>query len=124
MTSNIDDLLDELDVPTPAPDGSPDAILDEAYEAATEAAIAYLNKYGDRADCGLANVVIDDARTKFVRHLKAKGIGKSHWRGGWQISLCGGMRVQSRIIYEKACCAFIRVLDRHSISAHMDSWAD
>ncbi|WP_068317806.1 hypothetical protein [Polycladidibacter hongkongensis] len=104
--------------------GSNEWIYDEALDEATTAALEKLGQYGDRADCGGAWVVIENARSPFVRFLKSQEIGERHFQGGWKVSLCGGLTTQSRIVYEASCRAFVAVLKDHGIAAYVYSYAD
>jgi hypothetical protein len=102
-------------------------ILYFAREAAAEEGFAYLHAYGDKADCGGAWVVVrfsGAAGLAFIKHLKAKGIGNKHHGGGWKVPVCSNIGAQSRIIYEKACDAFVAVLEKNGIKAFTYSYAD
>ncbi|SDQ36163.1 hypothetical protein [Pseudovibrio sp. Tun.PSC04-5.I4] len=124
ILTDMETLLSEAGaLPMPA-EGSFDWVYEMARDAATSAALKAHAACNDHADCGAAWVVIQNARSKFVRYLKEQGEGERHFEGGWKISLCGGMRVQSRIIYEEGCRAFVEVLEQHGIEAWVYSYAD
>ncbi|KZK92528.1 MULTISPECIES: hypothetical protein [unclassified Pseudovibrio] len=122
--SSIEDLIEGMDLPTLPPEGSPEWILDMAFDAATSAAQRAHEACDDHSDCGGAWVVIDDGRSAFARFLKQSGMGDRHYEGGWRLSLCQGLRVQSRIIFEEACHAFVEVMEQHGIKAWVYSYMD
>ncbi|WP_020187817.1 hypothetical protein [Methylopila sp. 73B] len=98
-------------------------VLDIARDAAAEAGIAMFDQVGDRADCGLA-VVILPGRSPLVKAAKAEGIRLQKQTGGYAMSLCTGLRTQSRIVFEKACDAFVATAAAHGYEARTHSWAD
>lgn len=98
-------------------------IASEALDASGDAAFAYLNAYGDNADCGGAWVVVD-GRSGYARHLRKIGVGRKHATGGLAVVILGALPCQSRIIYEKGCDAYVAVLRKHGIEAWVHSYAD
>ncbi|KZL15874.1 hypothetical protein [Pseudovibrio sp. Ad37] len=116
--TSIKDLIEGLPLLSKPSEGSPEWILDIALDAATSAA------HRANEDCGGAWVVIDDGRSAFAQFLKQSGMGDRHSEGGWRLSLCQGLRVQSRIIFEEACHAFVEVMEQHGIKAWVYSYMD
>lgn len=77
--------------------------------------------------CGFAWIVITPATSSFVRFLKAKGIGRKHYYGGWSVwvpSLFPDARDQSVEYKEAYARAFASVLREHGIEAHAESRLD
>ncbi len=77
--------------------------------------------------CGFAWIVITPATSSFVRFLKAKGIGRKHYYGGWSIwvpSLFSDARDQSVEYKEAYARAFASVLREHGITARAESRLD
>lgn len=72
--------------------------------------------------CGFAGVVINPARGKFVSLLKAKGLGRKHYYGGFYMT-CREFG-QSLVRKEAYCEAFVDVLGESGISCYVDSRMD
>ncbi len=104
------------------------SLILSALDLAAEAAFTSPYIYNDHADCGLAVVVIpaQKGRKAFLDVLAANhpGINTTKASGGVWITLCGGLRNQSRDVYERACDAFVETITAHGITAHTHSWAD
>lgn len=103
---------------------TPEQIHAEAYAAATAAAKAFHEKYGEPFYCGFAWVKIRPARGPFVAYLKKIGVGDKAWNGGYDIWNPSGDHTQSMDIKEAGAQAYAQVLRKYNINAYMQSRAD
>jgi hypothetical protein len=78
--------------------------------------------------CGYASVVIKPARGKFVAELKKRGIGSSHYYGGYAVSSWEfAPSIRRDQSYERAFAAAkgaVEVLEKYGINAYVDSRID
>ena len=78
--------------------------------------------------CGFASVVIKPARGKFVAELKKRGLGSSHYYGGYAVSSWEfAPSIRRDQSYERACAAAkgaVEVLKSYGINAYVDSRID
>ena len=72
--------------------------------------------------CGFASVVIKPARGKLVSYLKSKGLGYSHYYGGWNFPVRDFGQSLSR--KEAYADAFAGVLTEAGLRAYVDSRMD
>jgi hypothetical protein len=78
--------------------------------------------------CGFASVVIKPARGKFVAELKKRGLGSSHYYGGYAVSSWEfAPSIRRDQSYERACAAAkgaVEALKSYGINAYVDSRID
>lgn len=77
--------------------------------------------------CGFAWVVIKDARSSLVRYLKAEGIGRKSYYGGWSIpswALVQEGGSQSFERKESAVAKAVEVLKSYGVDAIAESRLD
>ena len=78
--------------------------------------------------CGFASVVIKPARGKFVAELKKRGLGSSHYYGGYAVSSWEfAPSIRQDQSYERAVAAArgaVEVLKKYGVNAYVDARID
>jgi len=101
------------------------SIVAEAQLAARQAALAALQRYGDRDACGFAWTSIYKVKgnTKLGKMLKAAGVRQSHDKS-FQLRNPAGVGVQSIGILEEGARAAAEVFRQYGFEAYAGSCMD
>lgn len=99
-------------------------IIEQAFDAARNAANAYRAKHGEPMYCGFAWVVVRPANSKLAKILKERYGASKHHAGGVMVYNPSGLPTQSMDIKEEGAWAFARVLSEAGYRASAGSRAD
>jgi hypothetical protein len=100
-------------------------VIDEATAAASAATDQYLRTTGEHPfNCGFAWVTIRPARGAIVTAMKASGVGRKGYGGGWQVWNPSGTFTQDSSAIYAGAKAYADVLKKYGVDASASSRLD